>query len=154
MASHNADVLCPAQCNSACRHSQHAQARALMHIVNNLPENPGRIYPISSFVAAAVGERRYGSTSSHLPCLYRPKCFHAASSPPQFPPTSLGLYLLQLAPLLAFYPSFVLGALLTQSAAQSAPARRITLLEVISWGALLPHPPLQRTGTASPEEVR
>lgn len=37
-----------------------------MRAVNNLPENPGRIYPIRSFVAAATGERSfwYGSTGS------------------------------------------------------------------------------------------
>lgn len=128
-------------------HPQHAQARAPMHVANHLPEHPGRISPISSFVAAAVGERRDGSTGSCLPCQYTPKCFYADCSPPPFPPTRLGLCFLQVAPL-AFYPSFVLRALLfpvccpiCSSQKHHLPGREVTF-----WGALLPHPPLQRIG--------
>lgn len=128
-------------------HPQHAQARAPMHVANHLPEHPGRISPISSFVAAAVGERRDGSTGSCLPCQYTPKCFYADCSPPPFPPTRLGLCFLQVAPL-AFYPSFVLRALLfpVRCPICSSQKHHLPGREVTFWGALLPYPPLQRIG--------
>lgn len=119
-----------------------------MRVVSNLPEHPGRIYPIRSFGAAAAGERRDGSTGSCLPCQYRPKCFHIDCSP-QFPHISLEPCLLQLAPLLSFF----LPLLCAQGSPFPSllpnlrqPEDHLPAGEVISWGALLPHPPLQTLG--------
>lgn len=153
-------LMCSAQHSSIqpCRHyplpactSQSSHA-----CVNNLPEYSGRIFPIRSFVAAAVGERRGGSTGSCLPCQYRPKCLHADCSPPQFLPTSLGLCFLQLAPLLALYPSSVLRALLFPVCCPICTSQKHHLPgREVQGSTVAPSPFAENWGwSASPVEVR
>lgn len=131
MASHNVGMISPAQSNSTCRHSssQHAQAKAPMHVVNNLPEHPGRIYPTRSFVAAAVGERRDGSTGSPLPCHTDQSAFTLTARIYNFHSPAWGSVCYSWPHSLLSNSHFCSGLSFSPSAAQSAPARSITLLE-------------------------